>query len=168
MKEIRKPGGPKNERGKCSMFIKGARNGPDSKRRWDGVAEWTACIVTSPGYVPVSFLCVFQICLEFVVWQYIWLGLVGRGKLQRKNIREALKIQSFNSVIKIQLQNSVEKPYKIQLKNPIKQVWNNTTQVWKFSCLLSIIVVRTAHAQLLPLQSKLPPTPLCTTREVTN
>ena len=102
MKEIRKPGGPKNERGKCSMFIKGARNGPDSKRRWDGVAEWTACIVTSPGYVPVSFLCVFQICLEFVVWQYIWLGLVGRGKLQRKNIREALKIQSSDSVEKIQ------------------------------------------------------------------
>ena len=154
MKEIRKPGGPKNERGKCSMFIKGARNGPDSKRRWDGVAEWTACIVTSPGYVPVSFLCVFQICLEFVVWQYIWLGLVGRGKLQRKNIREALKIQSFNSVVKIQLQkfswkNSVE---KIQLKK----------FSWKFSCLLSIIVVRTAHAQPLPLQSKLPPTPVCT------
>jgi len=149
MKEIRKPGGPKNERGKCSMFIKGARNGPDSKRRWDGVAEWTACIVTSPGYVPVSFLCVFQICLEFVVWQYIWLGLVGRGKLQRKNIREALKFSRSIQLQKFSWKNSVE---KIQLKK----------FSWKFSCLLSIIVVRTAHAQLLPLQSKPLPTPLCT------
>ena len=153
MKEIRKPGGPKNERGKCSMFIKGARNGPDSKRRWDGVAEWTACIVTSPGYVPVSFLCVFQICLEFVVWQYIWLGLVGRGKLQRKNIREALKFSRSIQLQKFSWKNSVE---KIQLKK----------FSWKFSCLLSIIVVRTAHAQLLPRQSKLHPTPLCTPSNV--